>query len=104
MAKYYEEYLNVVLDKWTKELQKANNQINSNEFVLELYKGTLKDFNYELYQAELSKLKPKIIESNNNIASFYANTDKAKAIEWLNKTLALDPTNAYALEAMKMLK
>lgn len=71
MAKYYEEYLNVVTAKGPEELTKS---------------------------------KVKVIESNNNIASFYANTDKAKAIEWLNKTLALDPANAYALEAMGMLK
>jgi hypothetical protein len=71
MAKYYEEYINVVTAKGPDEL---------------------------------AKNKAKIIESNNNIASFYANTDKAKAIEWLNKTIALDPANAYALEALKMLK
>jgi len=55
-------------------------------------------------EAEITKNKNKFIESYNNIASFYANSDKAKAIELLNKTLALDPANAYALEALKMLK
>ena len=55
-------------------------------------------------EAEITKNKNKFIESYNSIASFYANTDKAKAIELLNKTLALDPANAYALEALKMLK
>lgn len=68
--------------------------------------------NFQLYidavtakgEAEVAKNKSKFIESYNNMASFYANSDKAKAKELLNKTLALDPANAYALEAMKLLK
>jgi len=55
-------------------------------------------------EEEVTKNKAKFIESYNNIASTFANTDKAKAKELLNKTLALDPANAYALEAMKLLK
>jgi Tfp pilus assembly protein PilF len=55
-------------------------------------------------EAEITKNKNKFIESYNNIASFYANSDKAKAIELLNKTLTLDPANPYALEALKKLK
>ena len=53
---------------------------------------------------EVTKNKTKITEAYNNMASFYANTDKVKAKELLNKTLALDATNAYALEALKILK
>ena len=53
---------------------------------------------------EITKNKAKITEAYNNMASFYANTDKVKAKELLNKTLALDPTNAYALDALKILK
>ena len=53
---------------------------------------------------EIAKNKTKFIESYNNIASTFANTDKVKAKEFLSKTLALDPANAYALEAMKLLK
>ena len=55
-------------------------------------------------EAEITKNKPKFIESYNNIASTFANTDKVKAKELLNKTLTLDPANEYALEAMKLLK
>jgi tetratricopeptide (TPR) repeat protein len=46
----------------------------------------------------------KIIESYNTSAASYANTDKAKAIEYFNKTLAIDPTNQYALNSIKSLK
>ena len=46
----------------------------------------------------------KIIESYNTIAASYANTDKVKAKEYFAKTLALDPTNNYATESMKLLK
>ncbi|PXY40105.1 hypothetical protein DMB65_13645 [Flavobacterium cheongpyeongense] len=46
----------------------------------------------------------KIIESYNAIGAAYANTDKAKAVEYFNKTLALDPTNSYASQSVKALK
>jgi len=46
----------------------------------------------------------KVIESYNTIAASYANTDKVKAAEYFNKTLALDPTNNYATESLKLLK
>ena len=55
-------------------------------------------------EEEITKNKTKITEAYNNMASYYANTDKVKAKELLNKTLALDATNAYALEALKILK
>ncbi|HNP33287.1 MAG TPA: hypothetical protein PKN96_08340 [Flavobacterium sp.] len=55
-------------------------------------------------EEEVAKNKAKFIESYNNIASALANTDKAKAKELLNKTLALDPANEYALQAIKLLK
>ena len=45
----------------------------------------------------------KVIEAYNNIGASYANTDKAKAIEYFNKTLVLDPTNAYATQSVKSL-
>ena len=53
---------------------------------------------------EITKNKAKLTESYNNIASFYANTDKVKAKEYFNKTLALDPTNSFATESLKVLK
>ncbi|MFB9077525.1 tetratricopeptide repeat protein [Flavobacterium procerum] len=46
----------------------------------------------------------KIVESYNSIAAAYANTDKAKAIEYFNKTLVLDPANTYAAQSLKSLK
>lgn len=53
---------------------------------------------------EVAKNKAKFIEAYNGMASHFANSDKAKAKELLNKTIALDPANAYALEALKLLK
>jgi tetratricopeptide (TPR) repeat protein len=46
----------------------------------------------------------KVVESYNSIGAAYANTDKAKAIEYFNKSLTLDPTNAYATQSVKALK
>lgn len=46
----------------------------------------------------------KVVESYNSIGAAYANTDKAKAIEYFNKSLVLDPTNAYAAQSVKALK
>jgi Tfp pilus assembly protein PilF len=53
---------------------------------------------------EVTKNKAKVTESYNSIAAHFANTDKAKAIEYFNKTLALDPTNNYALTSLQSLK
>lgn len=55
-------------------------------------------------EEEITKNKAKFAEAYNNMASHYANSDKAKAKELLNKTLAIDPTNQYALDALKLLK
>ncbi|MFM1754951.1 MAG: hypothetical protein RLZZ236_1890 [Bacteroidota bacterium] len=46
----------------------------------------------------------KIAESYNTIGATYANTDKVKAVDYFNKTLVIDPTNAYALSSIKQLK
>ena len=46
----------------------------------------------------------KIVEAYNSIGASYANTDKAKAIEYFNKSLALDPANTYAAQSVKALK
>lgn len=46
----------------------------------------------------------KVIEAYNTSAAAYANTDKVKAIEYFNKTLALDPTNNYATKSIELLK
>ena len=53
---------------------------------------------------EVTKNKAKITESYNTMAAYFANTDKAKAKEYFGKTLVIDPTNAYALESLKILK
>ncbi len=53
---------------------------------------------------ELAKNKAKIVEAYNNIGAGYANTDVAKAREWFNKSLALEPGNQYATDALKKLK
>lgn len=103
MAAMYEKYLIAFFKKWEKILIEANKTVDENNF-LELYKGTFKDINTQVYREEIDKNKKKITEAYNNMASFYANTDKAKAKELLNKTLALDPTNAYAIDSLKKLK
>jgi len=86
-----------------------------------LYKGRIGNLlekedqivkNYETYVANITAkgaeelAKPatvkKIVEAYNSIGASYANTDKAKAIEYFNKTLVLDPTNAYASQSVKL--
>ena len=79
-----------------------------------LEKDDLMTKNYEEYVAKVSALgseetakpavKTKFIEAYNNIAASYANTDKVKAIEYFNKTLAIDPSNNYASQSIKTLK
>jgi hypothetical protein len=48
-------------------------------------------------------VKGKLIEAY-TMAAGYANTDKMKAIELFNKTLAIDPENGYAKQSVEMLK
>ncbi len=50
---------------------------------------------------EIETNKAKLIEAYNNTGAHYANTDKVKAKDYWSKTLALDPTNEYALQAIK---
>ncbi|CAM2832651.1 Tetratricopeptide repeat-containing protein [Flavobacterium frigoris] len=49
-------------------------------------------------------VKGKLIEAYNTMAAGYANTDKVKAIEYFNKTLAIDPENGYAQQSVDLLK
>lgn len=70
--------------------------------------------NYEEYVTKVTAKGPeelakpattkKVIEAYNAIGAAYANTDKAKAIEYFNKTLVLDPANSYATQSVKSLK
>ncbi|HEX8563534.1 MAG TPA: tetratricopeptide repeat protein [Flavobacterium sp.] len=53
---------------------------------------------------EATKNKAKIIEAYNNIGAGYANTDVAKARDYFNKSLALDPANEYATQSLQKLK
>jgi cytochrome c-type biogenesis protein CcmH/NrfG len=103
MATTYEKYIVIAFDKIKIELEKANIDVSNNNYIADLYKNTIKDFNYSLYKDELNRLKPKITEAYNSIAAFYANTDKVKAKEYFAKTLALDPTNEYALKSIETL-
>ncbi|KUJ60423.1 hypothetical protein AR687_17710 [Flavobacteriaceae bacterium CRH] len=88
-----------------------------------LYKGRINNLlekddliikNYEEYVTKTTAkgaeelAKPatvkKIVEAYNSIGASYANTDKAKAVEYFNKTLVLDPANTYAAQSVKALK
>ncbi|AWG23588.1 hypothetical protein FFWV33_07015 [Flavobacterium faecale] len=51
-----------------------------------------------------STVKGKLVEAYNTMAAGYANSDKAKALEYFNKTLAIDPGNAYATQSINSLK
>ncbi|MCY1516460.1 hypothetical protein D9M68_510900 [compost metagenome] len=44
-----------------------------------------------------------LIDAYNWLGSFYSVNDVEKSKEYLNKTLALDPQNAYAIESLKIL-
>ena len=77
-----------------------------------LDKNDVMTSNYQKYidivvakgEEEITKSKAKLAESYNSIAAHYANTDKAKAKEYFNKTLAIDPANKYANETIKLLE
>lgn len=84
---------------------RTNNMIGNDEMTIKYYEEYVAKIT-EKGAEELAKpaTTKKIIESYNTIAANYANSDKVKAIEYFNKTLTLDPTNAYATESIAKLK
>lgn len=77
--------------------------IGKDDIMAQEYENYMKTVNAKGAE-EVSKSKAKFVEAYNNIGAHYANTDKTKAIEYFNKTLALDPTNEYASSSIKSLK
>ena len=82
---------------------RTNRLLENEELIIKYYEDYMRVVT-EKGEEEVTKNKPKFIESYNNIGSSYANTEKAKAKEYFNKTLALDPTNEFAIGALKQLK
>lgn len=82
---------------------RINSSLEKDDVMAATYQQYL-DFVLAKGEEEVTKNKAKVTESYNSIAAHYANTDKAKAKEFFNKTLALDPTNSYALDSLKLLK
>lgn len=82
---------------------RTNRLLENEANIIKYYEEYLKVVN-EKGKEEFDKNKTKVIESYNNIAASYANTDKAKAKEYFGKTLALDPANQYATESLKSLR
>ena len=82
---------------------RLNNSLGKDELMATNYQKFL-DLVLVKSPDDIAKNKAKIIESYNNMASHFANTDKAKAKELLAKTLAIDPANNYAIESLKLLK
>ncbi|WP_291101136.1 MULTISPECIES: tetratricopeptide repeat protein [unclassified Flavobacterium] len=84
---------------------RINRLLNNDEMMVKYYVEYVAKVT-EKGPEELAKpaIITKFIECYNNIAASYANTDKVKAVEYFNKTLALDPTNDYATKSLKVLK
>lgn len=84
---------------------RTNSLIGNDEMTIKYYETFIAKIT-EKGPEELAKptTTKKVVESYNNIAASYANTDKVKAIEFLTKTLTIDPTNPYATESLAKLK
>jgi cytochrome c-type biogenesis protein CcmH/NrfG len=84
---------------------RTNKLLENDEMMMKYYQSYIAVVT-EKGAEEMAKpaVKTKFIECYNNIGAVYANTDKAKAIEYFSKTLTIDPANAYALESIKTLK
>jgi len=84
---------------------RTNRLLENDEVMVKSYQDYI-DKTIEKGAEEVAKpaVKTKFIEAYNNIAVIYSKTDKVKAKEYLNKTLAIDPANQYALDALKTLK
>lgn len=84
---------------------RANRLLEKDDVMVQNYQEYVSKIS-AIGEAEVAKpaVKAKFIEAYNNMAASFANSDKAKAIEFFNKTLALDPANNYAAESIKILK
>ncbi len=84
---------------------RTNSLLSNDELTIKYYQDYINVVTAK-GEEELAKpaIKTKFVESYNNIAAAYANTDKAKAKEYFAKTLTMDPANKYATESLKMLK
>jgi len=82
---------------------RINNVLEKDDVMAENYTKYI-DMIVAKGQEEIMKNKGKVMESYNSLGAHYANTDKAKAKEFFNKTLAIDPANSYAIDSLKMLK
>ena len=82
---------------------RTNNLLEKDELMANYYQQYI-DVVTAKGEAEITKNKNKFIEAYNNMGSHFANSDKTKAKELFNKTLAIDPANTFALDALKILK
>jgi len=82
---------------------RTNRLLEKEDLIIKYYEDYLRVVT-EKGEEEVTKNKTKFIESYNNIAASYANSNATKAREYFNKTLALDPANQYATESLKTLK
>ncbi|ALM49733.1 hypothetical protein AMR72_12950 [Flavobacterium psychrophilum] len=55
-------------------------------------------------QAEVTKQKANLLDAYANAGAYYAVTDKAKASDYFNKALALDPNDEFVKSQLKALK
>jgi cytochrome c-type biogenesis protein CcmH/NrfG len=79
------------------------NKLLENDEMMSTYYQQYLDVVTAKGEEEVTKNKNKFIEAYNNIAAVFANSDKTKAVDYFNKTLALDPANEYALSSIKLL-
>jgi Tfp pilus assembly protein PilF len=82
---------------------RTNKLLENDEMMSKYYEDYLRVVT-EKGPEEVTKNKTKFIEAYNNIGAAFANTDTAKAIEYFNKSLALDPANEYAMNSIKLLQ
>lgn len=84
---------------------RTNSLLDNDEATIKYYQQYL-DLINQKGPEELSNkaVQRKLVESYNSIGAVYANTDKAKAIEYFNKALVVDPANQYSLQSIQALK
>lgn len=84
---------------------RTNSLLEDDAAVINYYQQYI-DHLAKIGEAELTKPanKAKVLEAYNSIGAAYANSDKVKALEYFNKTLAIDPANEYAVQSIASLK
>lgn len=74
---------------------------NSKGLMVPFYERYITVVNEKPENLQDARFKKNLVEAYDNVGAYYVNSNPAKAKEYFNKSLALDPNNKYASDVLK---